>query len=50
MGRITLNVTMLQTFGEYLASFLKRVGKDRTYSNYNDYRKRLAFFSNTNTV
>ncbi len=50
MGRITLNGTMLQTFDEYLAGFLKRVGKDRTYSNYNDYRKRLAFFSNTNTV
>ncbi len=44
MRRITLNGTMLQTFDEYLAGFLKRVGKDRTYSSYNDYRKRLAFF------
>ena len=31
---------LLQTFDEYLAGFLKRVGKDRTYSSYNDYRKR----------
>ena len=31
---------LLQTFDEYLADFLKRVGKDRTYSSYNDYRKR----------
>ena len=31
---------LLQTFDEYLAGFFKRVGKDRTYSSYNDYRKR----------
>ena len=31
---------LLQTFDEYLAGFLKRVGKDRAYSSYEDYRKR----------
>ena len=31
---------LLQTFDEYLAGFLKRVGKDRTYSSYDNYRKR----------
>lgn len=31
---------LLQTFDEYLAGFLKRVGKDSNYSSYNDYRKR----------
>lgn len=31
---------LLQTFDEYLAEFLKRVGKDRTYSTYEDYRLR----------
>ena len=38
---------LLQTFDEYLAGFLKRVGKDRTYSSYEDYckrRRRLASF------
>ena len=38
---------LLQTFDEYLAGFLKRVGKDRTYSSYKDYckrRRRLASF------
>ena len=29
---------LLQTFDEYLAGFLKRVGKDRTYSSYDNYR------------
>ena len=36
---------LLQTFDEYLVGFLKRVGKDRTYSTYEDYclrRRRLA--------
>ena len=28
---------LLQTFDEYLAGFLKRVGKDRAYSTYEDY-------------
>ena len=31
---------LLQTFDEYLAGFLKRVGKDRAYSSYDNYRKR----------
>ena len=31
---------LLQTFDEYLAEFRKRVGKDRAYSSYEDYRKR----------
>ena len=31
---------LLQTFDEYLADFRKRVGKDRAYSSYEDYRKR----------
>ena len=31
---------LLQTFDEYLAGFLKRVGKDRAYSSYVNYRKR----------
>lgn len=31
---------LLQTFDEYLVGFLKRVGKDRAYSSYEDYRKR----------
>ena len=31
---------LLQTFDEYLAGFLERVGKDRAYSSYNNYRKR----------
>ena len=38
---------LLQTFDEYLAGFLKRVGKDRAYSSYEDYckrRRRLASF------
>ena len=38
---------LLQTFDEYLAGFLKRVGKDRAYSSYKDYckrRRRLASF------
>lgn len=38
---------LLQTFDEYLAGFLKRVGKDRAYSIYEDYclrRRRLAAF------
>ena len=38
---------LLQTFDEYLAGFLKRVGKDRAYSTYEDYclrRRRLAAF------
>ena len=38
---------LLQTFDEYLAGFLKRVGKDRAYSSYKDYCKRhrrLAVF------
>ena len=38
---------LLQTFDEYLAGFLKRVGKDRAYSTYEDYcqrRRRLASF------
>ena len=38
---------LLQTFDEYLAGFLKRVGKDRAYSSYDDYckrRRRLASF------
>ena len=38
---------LLQTFDESLAGFLKRVGKDRTYSSYEDYckrRRRLASF------
>ena len=38
---------LLQTFDEYLVGFLKRVGKDRTYSTYEDYclrRRRLAAF------
>ena len=37
----------MQTFDEYLAGFLKRVGKDRAYSSYEDYckrRRRLASF------
>ena len=29
---------LLQTFDEYLAGFLKRVCKDRTYSSYDNYR------------
>ena len=40
---------LLQTFDEYLAGFLKRVGKDRAYSSYDNYRK-LPLSSNTNTV
>ena len=39
---------LLQTFDEYLAGFLKRVGKDRAYSSYEDYckrRRRLASLS-----
>ena len=38
---------LLQTFDEYLAGFLERVGKDRAYSSYEDYckrRRRLASF------
>ncbi len=38
---------LLQTFDEYLAGFLKRVGKDRAYSTYEDYclrRRRLTAF------
>ena len=38
---------LLQIFDEYLAGFLKRVGKDRAYSSYDDYckrRRRLASF------
>ena len=38
---------LLQTFDEYLAGFLERVGKDRAYSTYEDYclrRRRLAAF------
>ena len=31
---------LLQTFDEYLAGFLERVGKDRAYSSYDNYRKR----------
>ena len=31
---------LLQTFDEYLAEFRKRVGKDRAYSSYDNYRKR----------
>ena len=31
---------LLQTFDEYLADFRKRVGKDRAYSSYDNYRKR----------
>ncbi len=31
---------LLQTFDEYLVGFLKRVGKDRAYSSYDNYRKR----------
>ena len=31
---------LIQTFDEYLAGFLKRVGKDRAYSSYDNYRKR----------
>ena len=34
---------LLQTFDEYLAGFLKRVGKDRAYSSYDNYRKRRLF-------
>ena len=40
---------LLQTFDEYLAGFLERVGKDRAYSSYDNYRK-LPLSSNTNTV
>ena len=40
---------LLQTFDEYLAEFRKRVGKDRAYSSYDNYRK-LPLSSNTNTV
>lgn len=38
---------LLRTYDEYLAGFLKRVAKDRSYSTYEDYclrRKRLAAF------
>ncbi len=38
-------VFLLQTLNEYLAGFLKCVGKDRAYSTYEDYclrRRRLA--------
>ncbi len=60
MGRITIEKVrnaflgmgddcrlLLQTFDEYLAGFLERVGKDRAYSSYEDYckrRRRLASF------
>ena len=40
---------LLQTFDEYLADFRKRVGKDRAYSSYDNYRK-LPLSSNTNTT
>ena len=44
---------LLQTFDEYLAGFLERVGKDRAYSRYEDYCKTPPASglpsSNTNT-
>ena len=43
---------LLQTFDEYLVGFLKRVGKDRTYSTYEDYCGAgvLPLCTNTNTM
>ena len=41
--------TLLRAFDKENADFAKRVGKDRAYSSYDNYRK-LPLSSNTNTV